>query len=362
MTDAVKLKVSNNKDTTKLPILLIVFAISATCFVCLPLFLSRSSIQELFQLFVLMTLAFHWNILAGYAGLMSVGQQAFVGLGAYIVFVLAIHTDVNVIAAIVIAAVGVAAAAVAFSQFVFRLTGPYFAIGTWVVAEVCRLTIIQFQLFGSGTGLSLPRRYMSDFPGVSYVKELLSLKTSAAIDIVIYWVAVLLFLFTVLAIVKITYSRIGLALRAIKDNEQAAESIGINIVSLKRWIYVGASTGFGLIGAIFFLSVGRVSPDVAFSLLDWTGIIIFIVVIGGIGTLDGPVWGTITYWLLSNVMSGYGSWYLIVLGVLGIGIMLFKPTGIAGIFRDNLNIDVDAMLKKQLNKRHLSKSHNRANQ
>ncbi|MDE1995122.1 MAG: branched-chain amino acid ABC transporter permease, partial [Rhizobiaceae bacterium] len=132
-------------------ILAILLAVAA------PFLVSRSVIQDLFFILTMLVLAQTWNLLAGYAGLISVGQQLFVGVGAYAMFALVILAGVDPVAAIVIAGIFSALVAIPTAFFTFRLYGPYFAIGTWVIAEVGRLLFAQWKVLGGGTGTSLPR-------------------------------------------------------------------------------------------------------------------------------------------------------------------------------------------------------------
>src|SRR3984957_4217339 len=118
--------------------------------VVLPLFASRDLIQNLIFLFYMLALAQCWNLLAGYAGLISVGQQAFVGLGGYMLFALTSPGGINPLLAIPIVGLVSAALALPTALIVFRLRGAYFAIGTWVVAEVYRLIFAQFKALGGG--------------------------------------------------------------------------------------------------------------------------------------------------------------------------------------------------------------------
>src|SRR3954466_1226605 len=121
----------------------------------LPSFASRGLIQDLIFVFYMLALAQCWNLLAGHAGLVSVGQQAFVGLGGYLLFALTIMAGVDTLLAIPLAGVIAAVCAIPTAFVVFRLRGAYFAIGTWVVAEVYRLLFAQAKQLGGGTGTSL---------------------------------------------------------------------------------------------------------------------------------------------------------------------------------------------------------------
>jgi branched-chain amino acid transport system permease protein len=106
----------------------------------------------------------------------------------------------------------------------------------------------------------------------------------------------------------------------------------VPIVRIKFLAYVFAAFGTALAGALYFLDSARISPDAGFSVLDWTAYVIFIVVIGGIGTIEGPILGAIIFVTLQSSLSNYGPWYLIVLGALGIAVMLVAPKGLWGTF------------------------------
>src|SRR5438445_8461611 len=178
--------------------------------VLLPIFAGRNLIQDLIFLFYMMAPAQCWNLLAGYAGLISVGQQAFVGLGGYLLFALTLIGGLNPFVAIPIAGLVSALFALPTALIVFRLRGAYFAIGTWVVAEVYRLVFAQFKPLGGGTGTSIPPSVTSSVPVNDWVKTLLDLRTPAARDIVSYWVALALMAGMLAAVYFILRSRRGL--------------------------------------------------------------------------------------------------------------------------------------------------------
>jgi len=303
-----------------------------------PFFAGRSLLQDLFFMLTMLSLAQYWNLLAGFAGLVSVGQQAFVGLGAYGLFALAILFGVDPLIAIPLAGLGTALIALPTAYVVFRLRGPYFAIGTWVVAEVFRLLLAQFKSLGGGTGTSLPRSATNDSFAVTALADLLSLRSAAARDVASYWVALALAVFTVILIYRVLRSRAGLALSAIRDSETAASSVGVDAMRTKLWVYVLCAFGTGMTGALIYLQTARISPDAAFSVLDWTAMVIFIVVIGGIGTIEGPIVGVIVFFLLQDRLAGYGPWYLMLLGALAIVIMLFFRKGLWGTFADRFDL------------------------
>jgi branched-chain amino acid transport system permease protein len=306
--------------------------------IALPAFASRSLVQDLVFIFYMLTLAQFWNLLAGYAGLVSVGQQTFVGLGGYLLFALTVMAGLDPLVAILLAGPIAAIFAVPTAFVVFRLQGAYFAIGTWVMAEVYRLVFAQVKELGGGTGTSLPPSVTNSITGLDGIKQVLDLRTPAARDVLTYWIALAIAAGSALAIYLVLRSRRGLALAAIRDATTAAQSVGVDIFRAKLWIYVFAAAGTGMVGALIYLQKARISPDAAFSVLDWTAYVIFIVVIGGIGTLEGPMVGVLIFYLMQTYLASFGSWYLILLGALAIATMLFAPQGLWGHFSQHFGV------------------------
>ena len=300
--------------------------------VVLPAFASRSLIQDLFFILTMLTLAQFWNLLAGYSGLVSVGQQAFVGFGAYMLFGATILWGWNPVPALFLSGLFALLLAIPTAFFAFRLSGAYFAIGTWVVAEVVRLTVAQWQAIGGGSGTSLPREAREAMWGVEWIGALFDVRAAAARDILAYWLALALAAATVGGVYWFLRTRRGLALAALRDNVEAAKSVGVDAQRMKWIVFLVAAFGTGIAGGLIFLQSGRISPDSAFSVSQWTAFVIFIVVIGGIGTIEGPIVGVLVFFFLQKLLSDYGATYLIALGALGIVIMLFAPSGLWGFF------------------------------
>jgi branched-chain amino acid transport system permease protein len=297
-----------------------------------PHFVPRSTLQDLLLIFLLVAMAQCWNLLAGFAGLISVGQQAFVGLAGYALFAGVISLGLDPLLSVLLATVVVTLIAIPVGVTVMRMQGAYFAVVTWVVAEVFRLLLAQWKALGGGTGTSLPGGALNRVVGIEWTSALFGVRAAAAREILVYWIALATMVVIIAVIYWLLRSRLGLALSAIRDGEVAAESVGIDIWRNKLLAYAIAAAGTAAAGALYFLDIGRISPVSAFSVLDWTAYIIFIVVIGGIGTIEGPIIGTITFVVLRATLSGYGPWYLILLGVLGIAVMLIAPKGIWGVF------------------------------
>jgi branched-chain amino acid transport system permease protein len=308
--------------------------------VALPAFASRSLIQDMFFILTMLVLAQFWNLLAGYGGLVSVGQQAFVGIGAYAMFGVVILMGFDPVPSILIAGVAALLLAIPTAFFAFRLQGAYFAIGTWVIAEVVRLLVAQWKAVGGGTGTSLPRSATGDMWLTGPIEILFDVRNAAARDILAYWLAVLLAVATIAGIYWLLRTKRGLGLAAVRDNIEAAKSVGVDAVRMKWTVFLVSAFGTGLAGGLIYMQKARISPDAAFSLQDWTAYVIFIVVIGGIGTIEGPILGVLVFFILQSLLADYGSWYLMALGVIGIAIMLFAPRGLWGLFSDRTGIEL----------------------
>jgi branched-chain amino acid transport system permease protein len=289
----------------------------------------RQTLRLLAEMFTFIALASLWNLLAGYAGLVSVGQQAFVGLGGYVLFALAMLLNVNPILAIFIAGPVGALIAVPVALLIFRLRGAYFAIGTWVVAEVFRLLASQVSALGGGSGISLPASVVLTMAPSRQIREF-----------EMYWLALVLTIVVIAAIVVLLRSRYGLALTAVRDNELAAQSTGIGVWGLKFAVYIMTAFGTTMVGAFIFLQKLRISPDTAFSVNDWTAFVIFITVIGGIGRIEGPIIGTVIFFALRQTFAGLGSAYLLMMGAVAIVVMLWAPKGLWGMIVDRLGWQV----------------------
>ncbi len=294
-----------------------------------PWWAGRANMRLMGEIFLYLALASLWNLMAGYAGLVSVGQQAYGGFGGYMLFALTIFGGLPPLVAIAGAAVLGAAISIPVALLIFRLRGAYFAIGTWVMAEVFRLSFAQISALGGGSGSSLP---------VDIVKSIANSRSMR--ESVSYWMALGSFIVVIAAVYLFLRSRRGLALTAIRDNELAAASLGIDIWRTKFVVYVVTGGLTAMVGALIFLQKLRISPDAAFSVNDWTAFVIFIVVIGGIGTLEGPIIGTLVFFALRETLADLGTIYLMVLGLVAIVIMLKAPKGLWGLLRARYDLQL----------------------
>ena len=290
--------------------------------IALPWMGDAGLMRMIVELITLLVLAQMWNLLAGYAGLVSIGQQAYVGLGGYALMVLADDLGVNPFLAAPLAGLVAAAFALPTAALVFRFQGGYFAVGTWAVAEVYRLLIANTSALGSGTGRTL----RAVFPLARETRELAT-----------YALAVALGVAAIVAVYLSLRSRLGLGLMAVRDSEPASQSLGVDVFGTKLAVYLIAAFGTGTTGALIYLNLLRISPDAAFS-ITWTASTIFIVVIGGLGTLEGPIVGTLVFFLLRELLADYGSWYMILLGTLAVVVMMRYPQGLWGLVLERWDV------------------------
>ncbi|MET0188371.1 MAG: branched-chain amino acid ABC transporter permease [Pseudonocardia sediminis] len=279
----------------------------------LPYLAAPDVTRSLVDLFVLVVLASMWNLLAGYGGMISVGQQGFIGVGAYTVLV-ADLAGISPFLALPIAALVTAVLALPTTTLVFRLSGGYFAIGTWVVAEVFRLVTVEFSAVGGGSGASLT--------GLGGIPPLLR-------GALTYWCALGAAVLVVGGILVLMRSRLGLALTAIRDEPTAAATLGVRVRRARRLVFVVAAAGCGLAGALIVLDSLRVQPDSVYG-VQWSAFMIFMVVIGGMGTIEGPILGAVAFFAIQQVLAPFGVWYLVVLGLVAIVAAMYARRGLWG--------------------------------
>jgi branched-chain amino acid transport system permease protein len=141
-------------------------------------------------------------------------------------------------------------------------------------------------------------------------------------------------------IVALLRSRHGLALTALRDNEMAARSNGIDVRRTKLVVFILVAAGTAMAGALIFLQRLRISPDAGFSVNDWTAFVIFITVIGGIGRFEGPFVGVVVFFVLRETLADLGSLYLMILGAIAILVMLKAPRGLFGFIAERTDIQL----------------------
>jgi branched-chain amino acid transport system permease protein len=289
-----------------------------------PFNFSLGTLTSLVGLFTLIILGTTWNLLAGYGGLVSIGQQGFIGAGGYAAVYLADRLGMSPLAGVVLAGAVCAVLAYPTSFLLFRLVGGYFAIGTWVAAEVFHLLTTQVHGLGGGSGLSL-----TGFQGVDRATRIGQ----------VYWMALAVAVVVVVATWLLMRSRWGLGLTALRDEPVAAAGLGVAVRRSQRIVYVAASAGAGLAGGLIAINGLRVTPDSIYS-VNYTAFMIFIVVIGGIGSVEGPVLGAVIFYVLQQELQDHGVWYLIVLGCVAVLAVLTAPRGLWGLISRNGRVEL----------------------
>ena len=288
-----------------------------------PVLLSANTTQKMTSLLILILLAAMWNALAGYGGLVSVGQQAFIGLGAYGTVWLTDH-NMKPYQAMVVAALFCAALAVPLSFVVLRFRGAAFAIGMWVVAEVAAIFVSFDQSLGAGTGTSLIElNYYTPNQRQEYT----------------YWLTLGMAVFFLGLLFVLLRSRLGASLQAIRDDEEAAASLGVRVVFNKRILFVIAAAGCGAAGAMTLANTLFIEPNSIFG-VDWTAYMIFMVLVGGLGTFEGPIVGALVLFAIQNEWADNGVWYLVGLGVTAILFALLLPRGVWGTIEERFGFRV----------------------
>jgi branched-chain amino acid transport system permease protein len=286
-----------------------------------PFWLGPGAMDRLTILFVYVILAAMWNALAGYAGLVSVGQQLFLGLGAYFTVRLA-DWGLDPFVSMLLAALIVGAVALPLSFPMLRLRGGEFAIGMWVVAELAHLLVNLDPLVRGETGTSLIALNAYDAP---LRRDL------------IYWLALAAMLGLLGGLFILLRSRVGSAIQAIRDNEEAAASVGVRVTRTKRLIFVLAAFGVGLAGALWLATALTFQPKAYFS-VQWTAYMIFMVLVGGLGTFEGAIIGAVIFFLIETWFGATGVWYLVGLGGAALVFALVLPRGIWGAIEERTGL------------------------
>jgi branched-chain amino acid transport system permease protein len=264
-----------------------------------------------FRILEYAALAQAWNLLAGYGGLVSLGSAAFIGIGMYGMAKLVIGTGMAVVPAMLLGGCFAAVFALIVSPALFRLRGLYFVIATLVLAQALQIWVFNWDHLGlhGSAGLFLtntaptPRR--------------------------LYYMALVVAAATTLLVVVVLRTRLGLALRSIRDDEDAAQQMGLWPFRTKLWAFAIASFAMGVVGGLQADYLGKIEPGGAFS-LNWTVDIVTVAIIGGMGTVLGPLAGAVFVIWLGEKLSNHPETHVAITGAILILIIRFAPHGIWG--------------------------------
>lgn len=304
-------------------LVLLALVVCGGLLVALPWFASFATQRLLVEVFTVFTVALAWNLLAGYGGLVVVGQHMFVGVGAYALFVVSNRLGLNPWLVLPLAGVVTALFALVSAVPMFRLSGAHFAVGTWVVAEMLRIGALNSDWLGAGGGMPL---------------EALSAFDRWTRNAGVYWAALVVGVGAFVVARSVLRGRLGLALMSVRDAEPAAAACGVSVQRAKLALWCISGTMTGIAGAVAYMNTLQVTPDATFS-LNWTAAAIFIAVLGGIGTLEGPLLGTLLYFVLREAFAQYGAWYFVGLGSLAIATMVAAPGGAWSLITQRWHVD-----------------------
>jgi len=302
------------------------YAVIAALIAAGPLVLGEGALRFSTECLLILAMAQMWNLLAGYAGLVSFGHQVFVGLGAYGLFLISDTFDLSPYWVLPVAPLAGAVVAAVIALPLFRLREAYFSIAMWVFSEIVAALVMKASWLGGTSGLPL--------------------KSSRLVDLdwfepMLFWVSGVLALGTMGGLFLLMRSGFGLGLMSVRDNDLAAMSVGVDVRRNRFIVFVLSAAGCGLAGAVSFLGNLYVSPAAAFD-VNWVVYMMFIVMIGGIGTLEGPIIGTAIFFglreLITDQLGISAGWYLVALGTVGVVVMLWSPRGIWPPLRDRFGL------------------------
>ena len=289
---------------------------------------SVSNRETTFTILKAIALASSLNILLGYTGYVSFGHIVFYGFGGYVGLYLVNDHGWSIWAGMLVGGLSSGLLAFLLGKAILRLRGAYFALATIGINEAMRAFINNFDLFGGPIGITLNFKVYKAYGGAAQ-----------ALELAFYAMAGLTFASLILSYLVRT-SKFGLGLLAIRENEDAAEVMGVRAPDAKTWAYVFSAIIPGAVGVLFFFKNGNVEPHVAFPLHSSIELLVM-VMLGGQGTVLGPILGAFAY----QGMRGYlvtseffKDIQLSVSGVLLLLIVLFIPAGAIGWLRQRVPI------------------------
>ena len=320
----------NPTRTLPLPALISLFVVAAVLLGTAPYYADDGTLRLVSEICLVIAMAQMWNLLSGFTGLLSFGHQAFVGIGAYAAFAVSNGFGLSPYISLLAAPIAAGVAAAIFATVLFRLRDAYFAISIWVVAEVLAIAVSKVPGFGGQLGMTLTSIRGLDF--ATFLRNTFWISGSVALG------SIALCLF-------VLRSDLGLGLGAVRNNETAARSLGIDAWRMRFVVLVISGAGVGLAGAVYFMSSLQVVPSAAFD-LNWMVMMLFITIIGGIGRIEGPLIGAAIYFGMREFFADYGGWYLVATGAVGVVVMLLAPQGLWGLVERLTGVELFGLRRK----------------
>ncbi|WP_307867108.1 branched-chain amino acid ABC transporter permease [Variovorax sp. E3] len=283
-----------------------------------PSFADAGALRLCAEILLAICMAQMWNLLAGYTGLFSLGHQLFVGVGAYTLFEASQRLSLPPYWALPLAGLAGAAAAALMAPALFRLREAHFSIGLWVFSEIVYLVVSKTKALGSTSGRALDLSNVAD---------------PESFQSVAFWLACAIGIGALVGVYALMRSRLGLALMTVRDNELAARSVGVDVWRVRFPAFVASGFGCALAGAAYYMGAMFVSPDSAFD-VNWVVMMMFATLIGGVGTIEGPVIGVLIWFALRELLATWlglpGGWYLIGMGAVAMVVSVLAPRGLWG--------------------------------
>ncbi|MEJ2030817.1 MAG: branched-chain amino acid ABC transporter permease [Maritimibacter sp.] len=276
------------------------------------------------EVMVILLLAQMWNLLAGFGGQVSLGQQAFVGLGGYLLYFAANATALPIWVWLALVPLVVGLIAIPLGLVVFHLKHAYFAVGMWVVAEILTGLFMRFDWLGGPSGIILR-------PGGQSM--------TSNPERPIFFIASFGFVAVLVGLRLFLKSNIGLALLGMRDNPEAAAASGVDVRRIHLLVFCISAVGSAAGGALYYITTLYISPSDAFQ-MNWLVTMMFVSIIGGLGTLTGPILGTLLFVVIREAMNSAGfsgGTYWIVMGGLAVAVLLLAPRGLWPAFTQFLN-------------------------
>ena len=284
--------------------------------------------ETTFTILLSVALASSLNILLGYTGYVSFGHVVFFGLGGYVGFYLMSAQGMSLWISMLAGGVSAGVLAFLLGKAILRLRGSYFALATIGINEAMRAFINNFEPFGGPVGMTLNFSVYRDYGG-----------PGEALWLAYYVLAGLTFVVLIMSYLVRT-SKFGLGLLAIREDEDAAEVMGVNAPNAKTWAYVLSAIIPGMLGVLFFFKNGSIEPAPAFR-LHFSIEMIVMVMLGGQGTVMGPILGAYGYQSLRGFLLTspiFKDIQLAVAGALLLVIVLFVPAGVVGWLRNRVPV------------------------
>lgn len=299
------------------------YLIGALFLIIIPLFVQSYILHILILSLIFAILASSWNLIAGYSGIFSFGHQAFFGLGAYVSALMSMRLDISPWFGLIIAGLFASIVGAFISLPVLRLRIiPYIAILTLGFAEITKLIASNLvDLTRGELGLS----------GIPAFTSIGTISFNLANRINIYYLILIIFFITILVILRIVKGPQGLALKSIKESQDAAESLGVNLTKHKLYVFMVSAFIAGVAGSLFAHYVQVLTPSSAIS-IDIMMQVLLIVVIGGLGTIAGPVVGAFIVVIGLEYLRVLGDYRLVIYGLIIVLVIMFMPDGIVRKF------------------------------